>query len=133
MDVSGGTFTASKDITGKYITFTGGANSKTVSVSSCENWVNYREGPRANYPQLTNPSYTAATSAVITSQLNAAKARLASAVGAAAITQAQADVARWESMYRTNNTVITEHADGSITFLFIDGTMITVAKDGTVK
>lgn len=132
-DISGGAFTASKDTTGTYITFTSGGDSKTFSFSSCGNWANYVEGPRANYPLRTNPSYTTATSSAITSQLNAAKARLASASSPTAIAQAQADVARWESLYRANATVITEHADGSTSFLFIDGTMIIVAKDGTVK
>lgn len=130
-NLNGGTFTASKDATGKFITVASGENSKTFSLTACETWVNYKEDVKVNNPQ--GASYTANTSAVITNQLNAAKARLASAVGAAAIAQAQADVARWEALYRSNNTVITENADGSTTFQFGDGKTITVLKDGTVQ
>ncbi len=125
-DLTGGTFTATMDITGKFVTAisSDGKYSKTFSLDKCLTWVNYKVDPQVNYPQT--PSYTVNTSAVITNQLNAAKARLASAVGAAAIAQAQADVARWESLYRSNNTVITENANGTITFQFSDGTIITV-------
>ncbi len=125
-DLTGGTFTASVDITGKFVTAisSDGKYSKTFSLDRCLTWVNYKEDPKVNYPLV--PSYTVKTSAVITNQLDAAKKRLASAVGATAIALAQADVVRWEALYRSNNTVITENANGTITFQFSDGTVITI-------
>lgn len=128
------TFTVTRDITGRYFTAVSadGKLSKTFTASKCEVAVNYKVDSQVNYPQV--PTYTVKTSAAITNQLDAAKKRLASAVGAAAIAQAQADVARWEALYRPNNTVITENFDASIiTFAFSDGVTITVLKDGTVK
>lgn len=123
--MSGGTMKVSKDDTGKLITLSDGTDTRTFSLDACSTLVNAMDSSSlVNDP--SKGTYTPKTSAAITNQLDAAKKALASAVDADAIAKAQAEVNRWESLYRSNTTVITENSDGSITFQFSDGTTSTV-------
>ncbi len=129
--VSSGTMKVSKDDTGKLITLSDDTNTRTFSLDACSTLINVKDSSSINDP--STGSYTPKTSAAITNQLDAAKKALASAVDADAIAKAQVNVVRWEAMYRSNTTTITENLDGSIVFQFSDGTVITVMPDGTTK
>ncbi len=120
-------FTVGKDITGKFVTLTKGENSKTFSLNKCEAWVNYKADPKPNNPQ--GATYNAKTSAIIANNLDWAKIFLVlvqTTRDEKSIAEAKAGVARWERMYRSNDTIITENADGSTTFKFNDGYSVTV-------